>query len=431
MRDMTLTDLGPYPDEAGYDPAVSLDESDPLAPFRKRFVETDPDLLYLDGNSLGRLPKRTAVLVDEVTRQQWGERLIRSWNEGWWELQLRLGDKLAPLVGARPGEVIISDSTSVNLYKLALAALNTSTEDRTTVVTDDLNFPSDVYILEGLARQVGGELVIVPSDGINGPVEPLVDTIDEHTALVCLSHTTFKSGYTYDMAEMTGAAHEAGAKMLWDVSHSVGAMPIDFESSGADLAIGCTYKYLNGGPGSPAFLYVRREHQGRLDNPITGWWGHEMPFDFDLSFSPVSGIRRFHAGTMPILSLAAIEPGLDDVLEAGIDVVRAKSVALTEFLIAETDRNLTSLGLTVASPREANHRGSHVSLGHGLAWPITRALVEQARLIPDFRTPDNLRLGLAPLYTSFVDVHTGVQRIKRVIQQNVHMGYVEAEATVT
>jgi kynureninase len=431
MPDMTLTDLGPFPDEPGYDTAVRLDESEPLASYRERFVETDPDLLYLDGNSLGRLPKRTVPIIDEVTNRQWGDRLIQSWNEEWWELQLRLGDKLAPLVGAGPGEVIISDSTSVNLYKLALAAFNAAPDDRTKIVTDDLNFPSDVYILDGIARQSGGKLVIVPSDGVHGPVDRLIEEIDDETALVCLSHTTFKSGYTYDMAEMTVAAHEHGAMMLWDVSHSVGAMPIDFESSGTDLAIGCTYKYLNGGPGSPALLYVRGELQGRLDNPITGWWGHETPFDFDLSFSPVSGIRRFHAGTMPILSLAAVEGGLDVVLDAGIDEVRAKSVALTEFLISETDRHLTSLGLTVASPRDPEHRGSHVSLAHDLAWPITRALVEQAKLIPDFRTPDNLRLGLSPLYTSFVDVHTGVQRIRRLIEQDVHREYAEVEATVT
>ncbi|MGB8361944.1 MAG: aminotransferase class V-fold PLP-dependent enzyme, partial [Acidimicrobiia bacterium] len=251
MRLMSLDDLGPYRDEPGFETATRLDQADPLARFRDRFVETEPGLLYLDGNSLGRLPKNAVELVGDVTGHQWGERLIRSWNEGWWELQLRLGDKMAPLVGAGPGEVIISDSTSVNLYKLALSALESSPEGRTRIVTDDLNFPSDVYILDGIARRVGGELVVVPSDGISGPVDRLVEVLDERTALVCLSHTAFKSGYTYDMAQLTELAHRCGAMMLWDVSHSVGAMPIDFEGSGVDLAVGCTYKYLNGGPGSP------------------------------------------------------------------------------------------------------------------------------------------------------------------------------------
>lgn len=428
---MSLDDLGPYRDEPGFATAARLDQDDPLAGFRDRFVEIEPGLLYLDGNSLGRQPKTAAGLVEEVTGHQWGERLIRSWNEGWWELQLRLGDKLAPLVGAGPGEVIISDSTSVNLYKLALSALESAPKGRTRIVTDDLNFPSDVYILDGIARRAGGELVVVASDGISGPVDGIAGAVDEHTALVCLSHTAFKSGYTYDMALVTELAHRSGAMMLWDVSHSVGAMPIDFEGSGVDLAVGCTYKYLNGGPGSPAFLYVRREHQDALANPITGWWSHATPFQFDLAYSPVSGIRRFHAGTMPIISLAAIEPGLDDVLEAGIGAVRAKSVGLTEYLIGEADEHLAPLGLSVASPRDPDRRGSHVSLAHHLAWPITRALIEEAHLIPDFRTPDNIRLGLSPLSTSFVDVHTAVQRIKRLVSADTHRDYVEADAVVT
>jgi kynureninase len=428
---MSLDDLGPYRDEPGFETATRLDQADPLARFRDRFAETEPGLLYLDGNSLGRLPKNAVEIVGDVTRHQWGERLIRSWNEGWWELQLRLGDKLAPLVGADAGEVIISDSTSVNLYKLALSALESAPEGRTRIVTDDLNFPSDVYILDGIARRVGGELVVVPSDGISGPLDPLAEVLDERTALVCLSHTAFKSGYTYDMAQLTELAHRSGAMMLWDVSHSVGAMPIDFEGSGVDLAVGCTYKYLNGGPGSPAFLYVRAEHQETLTNPITGWWSHATPFRFDLAYSPVSGIRRFHAGTMPIISLAAIEPGLDDVLEAGVAAVRAKSVALTEYLISEADAHLAALGLSVASPRDPDRRGSHVSLAHHLAWPITRALIDEAHLIPDFRTPDNIRLGLSPLSTSFVDVHTAVQRIKRLVSADTHRGYVDTDAAVT
>ena len=428
---MTLSDLGPYTEEPGYADAVRLDETDELARCRDWFVETDPGLLYLDGNSLGRLPRKTAELVSNVTDVQWGERLIRSWNEGWWDLQIRLGDRLAPLVGARPGEVIISDSTSVNLYKLAMAALADAPPERTKIVTDDLNFPSDVYILDGVAKDSGAELTIVQSDGVHGPVDRLLETIDDSTALVALSHTVYSSGYTYDMAALTEVVRSRGAMMLWDVSHSVGAMPIDFEGSGVDLAVGCTYKYLNGGPGSPALLYVRQEHQDRLANPITAWWGHGDPFEFGLDFYPVKGMRRFHTGTMPILSLAAIEPGLEAVLEAGVDAIRAKSTALTEMLIEESDRHLSSLGFTLMSPRDPNRRGSHVSLSHDLAWPITAALIERARLIPDFRAPSNIRLGLSPLTTSFVEVHTAVQRIRRVVVEGAHEEFAGTSAVVT
>jgi kynureninase len=335
------------------------------------------------------------------------------------------------LIGAKPGEVIISDSTSVNLYKLAWSALDVAPPGRTNIVTDDLNFPSDLYILDGVARQSGGVLEIVPSDGVDGPVESLTMAIDERTALVALSHTAFKSGYTYDMGTLTDMAHEAGALMLWDCSHSVGAMPLDLERSGVDLAVGCTYKYLNGGPGAPAFLYVRESLQESLRNPITGWWGHSAPFGFDLAFSPVSGIRKFHSGTMPILSLAAIEAGLDDVLDAGLEAIRAKSLGLSDYLIDELSVHLEPLGFTLASPRNQERRGSHVSLAHEFAWPITRALIERAAVIPDFRTPDNIRLGLPPLYTSFVDVHTAVQRIKRVAASGTHLEFVDATAVVT
>lgn len=428
---MKLTDLGPYPAESGYDEAIALDGSDPLSQHRARYVHTDPDLLYLDGNSLGRMPTAAAITIDDVAGRQWGDRLIRSWNEGWWELQLRLGDKVSSLVGAGPGEVIISDSTSVNLYKLAAAAIAAAGEGRNRIVTDDLNFPSDVYILEAVARASGGELVIVASNGIDGPIAGLDEAINENTALVSLSHTTFKSGYTYDIAAITEMAHAARAMVLWDCSHSVGAVPIDLEGSGADLAVGCTYKYLNGGPGSPAFLYVRSEHQDRLHNPIAGWWAHERPFEFDLAFVPLQGIRRFHSGTMPVLSLAAIEPGLDDVIDAGMQEIRAKSSALTSYAIDQWAAHLEQQGFTMASPTDQARRGSHVSLGHEMAWPITRAMIEDAAVIPDFRTPDNVRLGLSPLYTSFLDVHTAVQRIQRIVSNRLHLEHLDDHAEVT
>ena len=422
--------LGPFPDVVGYDQARTLDQSDPLRPFRSRFVHTDPDLIYLDGNSLGRLPKSAIATVGDVAQNQCGDRLIRSWNEGWWEMQLRLGDLLAPLLGAADGEVIISDSTTVNLYKLALTAVN-STPEPSKIVTDDLNFPTDVYVLDGVAKTAGKTLEVVGSDGIQGPVDALEAAIDETTALVALSHTTFKSGYTYDVAAITEICHRAGALVLWDTSHSVGVVPIDLGAVSVDLAVGCTYKYLNGGPGSPAFLYVRADLQDRFFNPIAGWWGHADPFGFDLKFEPVSGIRRFHSGTMPILSLAAIEAGINETLEAGIERIRAKSTALSEFLIEQTDLHISDLGFSIATPREADQRGSHISLASSEAWPITRAVIEVGKVIPDYRTPDNLRLGLAPLYTSFVDVHTAIQRIRSIVADGHYREFMDATTVVT
>ena len=423
-------DLGPFTRVEGHAEAASLDEADPLAEFRERFVVADESLIYLDGNSLGRLPHKASTLLDDAISRQWGDRLIRSWNEGWWELQLEIGDKLAPLLGAQPGEVIISDSTSVNLYKLAASALD-ARPDRSKIVTDDLNFPTDVYVLQGIAARVGKELVIVPSDGIEGPVEGLKKAIDADTALVSLSHTAFKSGYTYDLDDLTSAAHDAGAMILWDCSHSVGSLPIDLANAGVDLAVGCTYKYLNGGPGSPAFLYVRRDLQGQLTNPITAWWGHADPFGFGLGFEPVEGIRRFHTGTMPILSLVPVEAGISDVADAGIDRLRAKSKLMSEFLISQVDRYLSPLGFVVASPRDPDRRGSHVSVAHELAWPVTRALIDRGKVIPDFRTPDNIRLGLSPLYNTFVEVHTAVQRLKSLVESGTHLDYLDARAAVT
>ena len=427
---MTSISLGPFPGVAGFEEAIELDRADPLAHFRDRYVFDDPDLIYLDGNSLGRLPMRARDIVERVVVDEWGDRLIRSWNEGWWDLQLTLGDRLAPLVGASPGEVMVSDSTSVNLYKLALAAAR-ARPGRSKLVTDDLNFPTDVYVLRSVAEACGGDLVIVPSDGSSGPIPGLDASIDADTALVSLSHTVFKSGFTYDLAEVTAMAHRAGALVLWDLSHSVGVVPIDLEDSGADLAVGCTYKYLNGGPGSPALLYVRSDLQERLTNPISAWWAHAEPFAFDLEFRPVAGIRRFHTGTMPVISLAAIAAGVDDVIQAGIERLRAKSVSLSGFLVAQWVEHLAPLGFGLTTPEQPERRGAHVALFHPDAWPIARALVEVGKVIPDFRAPDSLRLGLAPLYTRHIDVHTAVYRLRTIVERGAHSGFGDTTLTVT
>jgi kynureninase len=411
--------------------AQRLDSQDPLRPYRDRFVIDDPAWIYLDGNSLGRLPKATVERQRKLVEEAWGRRLIRSWNEGWIELPGRVGAKMARLLGARPDEVIMADSTSVNLFKLALAALQVQ-EGRSRVVTDNLNFPSDLYVLQGVARLAAAEIELVPSpDGVHGPVEGLGDAIDDRTALVVLSHTTFKSGYTYDMNTITRLAHQAGAMMLWDCSHSVGAMPIALSENQVDLAVGCSYKYLNGGPGAPAFLYVRHDLQESLYNPVSGWMGQRAPFEFGLEYEPAPGLGRFLTGTPPILSLAAVEPGLDLLLEAGIERLRDKSVRQTGYLIDLWREELAPLGFQLNSPVEETNRGSHVTLGHDDAWPISQALIELGAVQTDFRRPDNIRFGIAPLYNSFSDLYEAVARLKHIVVEGQHRQYGDARPVVT
>ena len=416
-----------------HDYAQQMDAQDKLALFRAEFVIDDPALIYLDGNSLGRLPRRTRALLQDYVDVQWGQRLIRGWNDGWLDLAQRIGRKISRLVGAQADEVVVAESTSANLFKLAVAALR-ARPGRHKIVTDDLNFPSDLYIFQGIIELLGGEhqLVIVPSpDGIHGPVEALAAAIDGETALVSLSHTAFKSAYTYDMAAVTALAHKAGALVLWDLSHSAGAVPVDLNGAGADLAVGCTYKYLNGGPGAPAFLYVRRDLHDSLRNPISGWFGQAAPFDFGLDYQPAAGLRRMLTGTPSVLSLAAIEPGVDLLLEAGMDFVRVKSVQQTEYLIALYEYLLRPLGFQLNSPRDAAWRGSHVSIGHPEGWRINRALIEQMHVLPDFRAPDNIRLGITPLYTTFEEIWQAVQRIRTVLVQRLHEQYPRERSVVT
>jgi kynureninase len=418
------------PTDAAY--AAQLDAADPLAGFRAAFADDEPDLIYLDGNSLGRLPLRAVNLADDLVRRQWGGRLIRGWNEGWFEAPERVGAKIARLIGAHPDEVIVADSTSVNLFKLAVGALRARPE-RTRIVSDDLNFPSDLYILAGVAELLGGgrTLEAVPSpDGLHGPVEALLERLDG-AALLSLSHTAFKSGYVYDMAAINAAARATGTLTLWDLSHSVGAVPLDLTAAGADLAVGCTYKYLNGGPGAPAFLYVRRELQEQIGNPIAGWMGQRDLFAFDLSYSPAQGIRRFLSGTPSVISLSLIEPGLDLLLEAGMERLRAKSEGQSAYLIALYEQLLAPLGFSLKSPHEVARRGSHLSLGHPHALGIDLALIRDLKVLPDFRAPDNLRLGIAPIYNSYADIHEAVARMARIIHEGLHEKYLADAPTVT
>jgi kynureninase len=413
--------------------ARELDRGDELAHFRDEFVVDDPELIYLDGNSLGRLPKRSLARMQEVVAKEWGQRLIRGWGEGWFNAPRRVGAKVAQLLGATADDVIVADSTSVNLFKLALAALQ-ARPGRRKVVTDDLNFPSDLYILQGALNLAGPEYhleIVQSADRMCVSNEALAGAIDDQTVLVTLSHTVFKSGFVYDMHAVTDMAHRAGALMLWDVSHSAGAMPLALADAGVDLAVGCTYKYLNGGPGAPAFLYVRGNLQENLFSPIWGWFGQEGQFDFELDYRPAPGVRRFLAGTPALLSLAAIEPGVDLLLEAGLDRLRAKSVGQTEYLIGLWEELLQPLGFVLKSPREAGRRGSHVSLGHAEGLRIDRALIEEMKVLPDFRYPDNLRLGIAPIYTRYTDIHEAVMRLRRVMIEKLYEKYPAERPDVT
>jgi kynureninase len=385
------------------DDLAARDAADPLAGFRERFVFTDAERIYLDGNSLGRLPVATRERLHALA-DEWGDRLVSGWPD-WIDAPTRVGDLLAEAVlGARPGEVIVGDSTTVNLYKLCSAALDLAPGP---LVTNRDNFPTDRYVLEGLAAQRGVELRLV--DDIAGALAG--------AAVAVISHVDYRTGEIADLRGLTAAAREHGARVVWDLSHSAGAIPIGLRDAGVELAVGCTYKYLNGGPGAPAFLYVAAELQPRLRSPIWGWFGQRDQFAMERDYDPVEGIGRFLAGTPPVLDLAAVEEGVRLTAAAGVDRLREKSLALCELIVDLHDAWLAPLGFELGSPRDGARRGSHVSVRHPEAWPICRALIERAAVIPDFRGPDSIRLGVAPLYTRFVDVYDALDRLRGLVER--------------
>jgi kynureninase len=410
--------------------AEALDSADQLASFRDRFVQQDRDLIYLNGNSLGPLPVRTQARIAEVVDQDWGVGLVRSWDK-WIRLPTEAGDMLAEhLVGAAAGQVLVCDSVTVNLYKLACAALG-ARPGRDVIVTDDDNFPTDRYVLEGIAAQRGCELRMIHTDMDQG-IEPdaLRDAIDERTALVSLSHVAYRSGALADMAKITEIVHEAGALALWDLCHSIGAVPVQLDACGADLAVGCTYKYLNAGPGAPAFLYVRRELQPRLRQPVWGWFGQRDQFDMGQGYQPVPGVGQYLTGTPQVIGTVAVQEGVRLLGEAGIGRLRAKGVALTSYLIGLADAWLAPHGMTVASPRPDDRRGSHVTLAHPDAWRISQALIADG-VIGDYRTPDRLRLGPVPIFTRFTDVWDALDILGQILTNRTYLNVTAARSVVT
>ena len=399
---------------------AARDAADSLRSLRELFAldRVDRDgLIYLDGNSLGALPKATVTRIKEVVEDEWGVGLIRSWNAaGWIDLSQRIGDKIAGLIGARPGEVAVADSTSINVFK-ALSAAVALNPGRPRILSERSNFPTDVYIAETFARDHGLELTLADTDAI-------VSELDDRVAVLMLTHASYRSGRMHDMAGITRAAHDAGALVLWDLCHSAGALPVELHGANADLAVGCGYKYLNGGPGAAAFIWAHPRHVARMDRehwrqPLSGWLGHSSPFAFASDYDPAPGMRRFICGTPPVLSMAALECGVDTLLAAeplgGMAAIRAKSLALTDLFIALVDERCAQHGFTVVTPRDHALRGSQVSLSHrDDGYAIMQALIARG-VIGDFRPPDILRFGFTPLYTRFVDVYDAVDRLAQVM----------------
>jgi kynureninase len=394
---------------------LALDARDPLAPLRGQF-DLPEGLIYLDGNSLGARPRAALARAQEVVAREWGQDLIRSWNSaGWFEMPRRLGDRLAPLIGARPGEVAVTDTTSLNLFKALAAALRMQAEDqpaRRVIVTERSNFPTDLYMAQGLAGWLdrGHALRLVDS------VDQLAAAVDEDCAVLMLTHVNYRSGYQHDMAALTAHAHARGALVLWDLAHSAGAVPLDLHAADADFAVGCTYKYLNGGPGAPAFIWVPGRHQARFAQPLSGWWGHAAPFAMDPRFTPADGIARALCGTQPVLSLALVECGLELFEQTSMDAVRAKSLALTDLFIELVETRCGGHPLGLVTPREHARRGSQVSFTHPHGYAVMQSLIARG-VIGDYREPEIMRFGFTPLYTSFADVWDAVGILEDILDR--------------
>jgi kynureninase len=401
--------------------ARALDAADPLAGFRRRFAGIDDDssdiVAYLDGNSLGRPTRASIERINRFLIEGWGGRLIRGWDEQWMELPFTIGDAIGRhVIGASEGQTFVGDSTTVILYKLARAAVD-ARPGRTEIVLDTDNFPTDRYVLDGIAKERGLTLRWIETDTARGVTpEQVQGVVGPQTALVVLSQVAYRSGFLADVPAITQIAHAAGALVLWDLCHSAGSVPVELDAWGVDLAAGCTYKYLNGGPGSPAFGYVRHGLQGELTQPIQGWMGASDVFAMGPEYRPASSIRRFVSGTPAIVGMLAMQDTIAMIAECGLPAVRAKSVALTEFALALSDELLQPFGVTVASPRDPDRRGGHVTLNHPAMREVT-ALLWQQDVIPDYRDPNGLRIGLSPLSTSFEETYRGLAAVRAALTE--------------
>ncbi len=390
--------------------ALARDAADRLAPHRDAFALPD-GVIYLDGNSLGALPRNVAARVASTLEREWGHGLIRSWNEaGWIDLPARVGARIAPLIGADPACVVAADSTTVNLFKTVSAALALR-PDRRRIVTETRNFPTDNYIAEGVIRQCGGRHELVHA----ADADAVIDCLDADTAVLMLSHVNYRDGAVHDMAGLTRAAHDAGALVIWDLAHSAGVLPLDLAGCDVDFAVGCGYKFLNGGPGAPAFLYAAERHHGGFAQPLSGWFGHADPFGFDPHYRPAGDITQYLCGTPPVISMVALEAALELWDKVDLRDVHAKSQALTDFFIELVEARCADYGLKLVSPRDAARRGAQVSLSHPTAgYAIISALIADG-VIGDFRAPNILRFGFAPLYTRFADVWHAVDRLAAIL----------------
>lgn len=415
----------------GRDSAEALDRADGLAGWVDEFVVTDPAVVYFDGNSLGRLPRRTAVRLRRVVDQEWGGDLVRAWQT-WIDMPSEVGDRVGRAVlGAQAGQVVVCDSTTVNLYKLAAAALD-ARRNRGVIVTDDGNFPTDRYVLEGLATARSLELRQVTTHPVNGlRHDAVAAAVDDSVGLVSFSHVDYRSGAINDVAGLTRIAHRAGALTLWDLSHSAGAVDVDLDGWGVDLAVGCSYKYLHGGPGSPAWLYVRRPFQHELMPPVWGWFAQADQFGMGPLFQPDGGMRRWLAGTPPILGLAAVDEGVSILEKVGMAAVREKAIDLSTYAQSLWTAWLDPLGFGFGSPLDPARRGSHLALRHPEAERLSRAMIDEAAVIPDFRAPDTLRIGLAPLSTRFAEVWDGFDRLRRLASDQAWKRFGDTSRRVT
>jgi kynureninase len=413
---MTELSLSPLPDSrAG---CLALDTQDPLAPLRERF-DLPEGVIYLDGNSLGARPRAALARAQEVVAREWGRDLIKSWNDaGWFEMPKRLGDRLAPLIGARPGEIAVTDTTSLNLFKALAAALAIQAErnpERKTIVTERSNFPTDIYMADGLARWLErGYRVHLVDD-----LEQLEGAVDADCAVLMLTHVNYRTGRQHDMGALTAHAHAQGALAVWDLAHSAGAVPLDLHGAQADFAVGCTYKYLNGGPGAPAFIWVPERHQAAFRHPLTGWWSHAAPFAMSHGFTAADGIGRALCGTQPVVSLALVECGLEIFEATGMDAIRAKSLALTDLFIALVEARCGHHPLGLVTPREHARRGSQVSFTHPHGYAVMQALIERG-VIGDYREPEIMRFGFTPLYTRFADVWDAVEVLRDILDNGAY-----------